>query len=220
MMKIFLVLILFCSAAFAQQKFQLKNASKIYDVNVTVDSCGNGSCDGKLKVELFKKPARKSFQTFDFDSTAFSIDEAEMVNAKMLYDSQSIVFLEDYNFDGMEDLAIRDGNNGGYGGPSYQVYLYSPKIKKFVHNDRFTDLNQSPYLGATEVDKKKKVLRTFSKSGCCWHQTEEFAVVNNRPKKVYEWTQDATIADENKVKITTKRLIKGKWRTTVKYELR
>ena len=219
-MKIFFLIILFCSAVFAQEKLQLDNASKIYDVRVTVDSCRNGSSEGKLKVELFTKTGRKPFQTFNLGATAFSIDEVEMVNTKMLYDSQSIVFLEDYNFDGMEDLAIRDGNNGGYGGPSYQVYLFSPRSKKFVHNYALTDLNQGSYLGAMEVDKKKKVLQTLSKSGCCWHQTEEFAVVNDRPKKVFEETEDATVADEAKVKITTKKLVKGRWRTMVKYTAR
>jgi len=216
-MKKTLFILLFCSAAFAQEKFELKDASKIYDVTATVENCGNGSCDGQLKVELFKKTARKPFQTFKLDSTAFSIDEVELVNTKLLYDSQSVIFLEDYNFDGMPDLAIRDGNNGGYGGPSYQIYLFSPTVKKFVHNSAFTKLNQGVYLGAMEVDKKKKVLRVLSKSGCCWHQTEEFAVVKNSPKKVFEKTEDASIADDTKVKITTKKLVNNRWRTTVKY---
>ncbi len=57
-----------------------------------------------------------------------------------------------------------------------------------------TDLAQGVYLGMFEIDKKKKVLRNFSKSGCCWHQTEEFAVIGNRPKKVLEITEDATVA--------------------------
>jgi len=47
--------------------------------------------------------------------------------------------------------------------------------------------------------------------------TEEFAVVNNRPQKVLEIEEDATIANEKKVKITTKRLVNGRWRKTVRY---
>lgn len=216
-MKTLLLILFFCPAIFAQEKFELTNASKTYDVRITVENCENNSCEGKLKVELFTKTTHEPFQTFNLDATAFSVEEAESVNTKMLYDSQSVVFLEDYNFDGTPDLAIRDGNNGGYGGPSYQIYLFSPRTKKFVHNSALTHLNQDGYLGAMEVDKKKKVLRTFSKDGCCWHQTEEFAVVNNRSKKVFEETEDATAAVGAKVKITTKKFVKGRWRTSVKY---
>ncbi len=68
-----------------------------------------------------------------------------------------------------------------------------------------------------EVDKKKKMLYANSKSGCCWHQTEGFAVAGNRPRKIFEETEDATIADEKKVKITTKKFVGGRWRARVKY---
>ena len=66
-----------------------------------------------------------------------------------------------------------------------------------------------------QVDKKKKVLRTFSKSGCCWHQTQEFMVVSNRPRKVYEYTEDAMLGD-GKVRIETRRRVNGKWRVSSK----
>ena len=62
-----------------------------------------------------------------------------------------------------------------------------------------------------------KVLRIFDKSGCCWHVTEEYSVVNNRPVKTFVEEEDATIADEKKVKVTTKTLVKGKWQSKVKY---
>ena len=82
-------------------------------------------------------------------------------------------------------------------------------------SEPFSELGQK--LGMFEVDKQKKVLRTFDKSGCCWHVTEEYSVVNNRPVKVFVEEEDATIPDETKVKITTKMLVNGKWQTKVKY---
>jgi hypothetical protein len=115
----------------------------------------------------------------------------------------------------MEDVAICDGQNGGYGMPSYEVYLSSKKAGKFVVDNAFSELGHN--LGMFEVDKKKRVLRTFSKSGCCFHVTEEFAVTKNRPVKVFSVEEDATIADEKKVKITTKTLVGGKWQTKVKF---
>lgn len=216
MKKIILLVLLLSASGYAQEVFNIKNASKLYDIRLKVANCQEISCEGDATFTVFKKGQSKPFQAFS-TPTMFSKEETRRANTKLMYDYQSVVFFEDYNFDGVEDLAIRDGNNGGYGGPSYQIYLFSPKTGKFVHNVAFTDLNQGVYLGAVEVDKKKKVLRGFSKSGCCWHQTEEFAVINNRPKKVYEYTEDASIPDESKVKLTTKRLIGGRWRTTVKY---
>jgi len=195
----------------------MKTDSKSYDVRIEVERCEDGFCEGKLKVELFRKSAPKPFQIFNLDETKFLMEEAQMPAAKLMYDYQSAVFLEDYNFDGAEDLAIRDGNNSGYGGPSYQIYLFSPQSKKFLRNQPFTNLAQNEYLGMFEVDKKRKLLRTFSKSGCCFHATEEFKVLNNLPKRVFEETEDATIPDEKKVRITTKRLINEKWQTSIRY---
>lgn len=217
MKKTFVFVLLFCAAAFGQQKFEMKNASKIYDVRMEVERCEDDTCDGKLTVELFKKSAAKPFQVINLDGTEFNTDEVKLVGGKRMYDYQSVVFFEDYNFDGAADLAIRDGNNSGYGGPSYQIYLFAPRSKKFVHSQPFTDLGQGEYLGMFQIDRKRKILRASSKSGCCLHRTDEFRVVNNRPKKIFEELEDATIADEKRVRITTKRLVNGRWRTSVRY---
>lgn len=216
---VILFILLLSASAHAQKIFDIKNASKLYDVKLEVKECDDSFCRGEAKFSIFKKGQSTPSQIFT-TPTEFMLEETRRANTKLRYDYQSVVFFEDYNFDGREDLAIRDGNNGGYGGPSYQIYLYSPKTGNFIHNSAFTELNQGAYLGAVEIDKKKKVLRGFSKSGCCWHQTEEFAVINNRPKKIYEYTEDASIPDESKVKLTTKRLVGRKWRTTVKYAKR
>ena len=66
------------------------------------------------------------------------------------------------------------------------------------------------YQGMFQVDKKKKMLFNYSKSGCCWHQTEGYKVTNNKPVKVYEKTDDQM---NGKLKVTIKKLINGKWKT-------
>lgn len=217
MKNLILLFLLLSVPVAAQHRFDIKKASKSYDIRLEVEKCDDSFCGGKATFTLFKKRQTKPFQTIKLGDTEFMVVEAEATNAKGMYDIQSAVFFEDYNFDGVDDLAVRDGNNGGYGGPSYQIYLFSAKQKKFVHNASLTDLNQGAYLGAMEVDKKKKVLRTFSKSGCCWHQTQEFKIVNNRPQKVYEFTEDAMAAD-GKVHIEIRRRVSGKWRVSKKTE--
>lgn len=220
MKKIFLFILLLSAAASAQVQFEKGNASGNYNARIEVERCEADACSGKLKVELFKKSAAKPFQIINIDDAEFALEEAKLNNAKRRYDYQSIIFFEDYNFDGIEDLSIRDGNNGAYSGPSYQIYLFSPRLGKFVHNAAFTRLAQSEYLGMFEVDKKKRVIRVASKGGCCMHRTEEFRVVKNRLVKVFEIYEEVEFWKENvnRMRIETSRLVKGRWQTSVRYK--
>ncbi len=130
------------------------------------------------------------------------------------YKDQWDVVLDDFNFDGMTDLALRDGNNGGYGSASYQVYLFSKADNKFVQNPSFTELGQ--YQGMFEVKASRKMIYNHTKSGCCSHRTEGYTIVNNKPFKVYDHTVEGMIELENGVttpEVITKKLIDGKWRT-------
>lgn len=218
MKKLFIVMLLLTGTAFGQQKFNITDASKLYDVKLEVAGCDDGACEGKAAFTLFKKRSKTPFQVFRLPETSFTLrdDGSAPANETLLYDMQSALTFGDFNFDGVDDIALCDGRNSGYGGPSYQVYLFTPRTGKFVHNAGLTKLGQEN-LGMFEVDKKRKIISTFSKSGCCWHIAEEYKMVNNRPVKIFEETEDATIPDDSKVKITTKRLVKGRWKTTVKY---
>ncbi len=218
MKKIILVILFLNLTVITQQEFNIKNASKIFDARIEVEKCVNGFCEGAATFSLLKKGEKKPFQVFKLADTSLWLDKNghAQANTTLLYDEQSAINFGDFNFDGAEDLALCDGKNGGYGMPSYQVYLFSPRDKKFVRNQSFTNLAQGVYLGMFDVNAKRKVLQTFSKSGCCWHQTKEFQVVGNRPKMVLEITEDASNLDEPKVVVTTKKFMGGKWRSSVK----
>jgi len=219
MKEIFLLVLLLSAPVFAQVQFEKGNASKNYQARMEVERCEENTCSGKLKIELFKKSSRQPFQVIKLEETEFALEEAELNYARRRYDYQSIIFFEDYNFDGIEDLSIRDGNNSAYSGPSYQIYLFSPPRGKFVHSPAFTNLSQSKYLGMFEVDKKKRVIRVASKGGCCMHRTEEFRVVNNRLVKVFEIYEEVEFNEKkgNRLRIETSRRVKGRWQTRVRY---
>jgi hypothetical protein len=212
-----LMILLLCSATFAQKTFELKDASKYFDVKIKVEKCDDVYCTGNASYSFYKKGGTTPYQIINLEDTLIQLDESgnAQANISMLYDNQSAINIGDFNFDGMEDVAICDGTNGSYGGPSYQVYLSNRAAGKFVYSKAFSELGA--HLGMFEVDKTKKVLRIFDKSGCCWHVMEEYSVVGGRPVKVFVEEQDATIADETKVKVTTKTLVKGKWSSKVKY---
>ena len=209
------VCLLFVVPTAAQKTFELKDASKYFDIKVEVAACEDGYCTGEAKFSFYKKGGKLPYQVIELPNTQVQLGDGgtPLVNVTMLYDNQSVVNIGDFNFDGMEDVAICDGPNGSYGGPSYQVYLSSRTAGKFVHSPAFSELGQK--LGMFQVDKKRKRLTTFDKSGCCWHITEEYSVVGNRPVKVFSREEDAMNGE--RMKITTKTRVNGKWKTTVAY---
>ena len=209
------LVLVFCTSAFAQTTFDLKNASKYFDIKVKVEKCDDGYCTGNASFSFFKKNGSKPYQVIELDDTQIQLSQAgqPLTNISLLYDDQSVVNVGDFNFDGMEDVAICNGANGSYGGPSYKVYLSSRAAGKFVYSKEFSALGE--HLGMFEVDKKRKRLSTLDKSGCCYHIAEEFIVVNNKPFKIRSVEEDATASDDRMTTITTKTWVGGKWKTTV-----
>ena len=131
---------------FAQQSFEIKSSSVAYDIEVKIDKCDEerkrtspSVCDGPGQVSINRKGSTVPFQVLNFknlevngDQLAYNseIDKRE----RQLYDDEYSFIFGDFNFDGNEDLAICTGRNGGYGAPSYSVYVYNLKSKQFVEN--------------------------------------------------------------------------------------
>lgn len=205
----------------AQNNYIIKDGSKRFDAHITVQSCEGDDCGGKGIVKLIDKKTNQLFQTFESDDLSLFLDKDQKptVNVIQLYNEQSPLIFDDFNFDGSEDLAIRNGNQSGYGGPSYDVYVYHSTKKQFVPSDELTSLAYEN-LGMFQTDHKRKRLITFAKSGCCWHITTEYAVVPKKGlQKVYEFEEDATGGGEF-VKVITRNLINNKWVSkTQKYKI-
>jgi hypothetical protein len=216
----FIFILLFAASSFAQQTFDLKDASKYFDIKVKVGKCEDNVCSGRATFSFYKKGSSAAYQVIELDDTYVDLSDGgeAAVNQTLLYDKQSIVNVDDYNFDGMEDVAICNGTNGSYNMPSYSIYLSSRAAKKFVYSAKLSDLGF--HLGMFQVLKEKKQLETFDKSGCCWHIKTRYSIANNRPVKVFGEIEDATIDDDTKIRITTKTLVNGKWKTKIKYEKR
>lgn len=200
----------------AQYQFQISDGSADYNVKINVETCRKEECEGKATIDLYNKKTSKLFQTLQSDDLNFYLNENQKptVNVIQLYNEQSPLIFDDFNFDGYEDLAIRNGNESGYGGPSYDVYVYNITRKQFVISDELTALAHEN-LGMFNTDSERKRLITYSKSGCCWHLTTEYTVLPQRGLfKVYELEEDATGGE--KVKVTKREFIDDKWITNVK----
>ncbi len=198
--------------------FQIQNGSTLYNAQLNVATCEKDECSGQAKIKLYKKGSSQVFQTLSSEDLNFYLDKKQKpsVNIIQLYDEQSPLIFDDFNFDGQEDLAIRNGNESSYGGPSYDVYVFNKTRQQFVISDALTALAYEN-LGMFQTDTKRKRLVTFAKSGCCFHVTSEYAVIPNKGLKlVHELTEDAMGGEQ--VKVTTKsyNLKTRKWHTTVK----
>lgn len=208
--------ILLGTVVFAQNQFELKDASKNFDVKMNVEHCAEDECQGKATIELLDKKTSKIFQTLTSDNLNFYLnkDQKPTANIIQLYNEQSPLIFDDFNFDGTEDMAIRNGNESSYGGPSYDVYVFNITKKQLVLSEELTVLAHEN-LGMFNTDSERKRLITYSKSGCCWHLTTEYSVFSQRGLfKVYELEEDATGGE--KVKVTRKEFIDDKWTTHIK----
>lgn len=72
---------------------------------------GERSCNGKASFAFYLKNETKLFQTINLDYIELSSERSKLRNLKRMYAYQSVVFFEDHNFGGVEDLDVRDGNN-------------------------------------------------------------------------------------------------------------
>ncbi|MFP3597368.1 XAC2610-related protein [Chryseobacterium sp. SIMBA_029] len=195
-----------------QNHFELKDASRNYDVSIDVQNCEKDECSGKAVIDLRDKKTSNIFQTLTSEDLNFYLkeDQKPTVNIIQLYDEQSPLIFNDFNFDGTEDIAIRNGNESSYGGPSYDVYVFNSTKKRFVMSEELTSLAYEN-LGMFQTDSERKRIVTYAKSGCCWHLTTEYAVVPKKGLvKVYELEEDAMGGDET-VKVTKRELKNNKW---------
>lgn len=195
----------------AQNYFELTNVSNGFNVVVSMETCTENKCSGKATVDLYDKNTMKKYQSFS--SSDFYLDLNE--NQKPVYDSlkNSVVF-GDFNFDGAEDFAIRNGNTN-HESPFYEVYLNDGSKQQFVLNDELTNLVRSN-SGMFKTDSEHKRIIAYQKNGCCWNLTSEYLLVPERGLlKVLEFEEDTR--DPKKVTTVKREFIDYKWfaKTTI-----
>lgn len=206
--------------------FRLTNIAKQHDFVLNMlQACPPASdkedttCEGPAQLRIFDKGQQTVRQVIDLPTVFVTLPKGgkgPLVNSTRLYDDQGVINVGDFNFDGQEDFGIQTGNEGSYGGPSYDVYLFNAQAQRFVHNSAMTELILET-LGFFEVDAKNKRLRTWAKSGCCYHERTVYAVEHDEPVAVERRIDDAQ-GGGDKMKVTVETLVNGKWRSKVHYE--
>nr|WP_315029586.1 hypothetical protein [uncultured Chryseobacterium sp.] len=201
---------------FGQYHFEVKNASKNYDAVINIENCFGEQCKDKGTIELYDNKNSK-VQTFTSEDLVIYLKNGQkLVPGKMiqLTKEESPFVIDDFNFDGTEDIAIRNGNKGNYNSESYDVYVFNSTRMAFVKSAELTEIGSS-YFGLFDVDAKRKRLIATGKSGCCLIFTTEFQVIPNKGlDRVLDREEDMT--EEERVKVTTKEKINNKWVTRTK----
>ena len=208
---IFLGLVSLCwvpanNECFSQEIFSIKDRSTAYDVDISMDKCDEQErkfnpslCAGPGRVSIYSKGSTVPFQILKLTNLEI-YKERIAYNSKIdkspreLYGEEYSVIFGDFNFDASEDLAICNGRNGGYGALSYNVYLFNKKSGKLVEHVSFSRLTEGA-LGLFFLESKKRQLIAYSKSGCCYHETDVYKVVHNKPVLVEKTTETASPND-------------------------
>jgi hypothetical protein len=139
-----------------------------------------------IKSELIIKKKKNNKLMFKVNLDSVNIDNevsnSFLPNAKeRSYDNQSLIIYKDFNFDGKNDFAIKDGYNSCYGGPSFLIYL--KKGTGFYLDGDFTRISQD-YCGMFSVDERRKTIHAMTKSGCCWHLYDDYKVFDGKLKLI------------------------------------
>jgi hypothetical protein len=192
-MKNFVCLLLILTAsgiAFGQKTFEVQDFSPDYYGKVHLENPTEVFSKGWIAI-YEKKTNRQLIKVESEELVSETEDGKIKANVKELpYGEQSAIIYDDFNFDGIKDFAVMDGQNSCYHGPSFQIYLGGLIKSRFTLNKSFTRLAQE-YCGMFDIDKAAKKISTMTKDGCCWHQFSEFIVVGNAPKAVKIVEDDA-----------------------------
>lgn len=208
---IFILTILFVyNVSYAQGIYYVYNISDNYYGKIYLNEINNYSNNGWIAI--YDYITNKEIIRNNFDRLFISNDI--IVNSNEIpYGSQKFIAYDDFNFDGINDFALEDGQHGGYGADTYKIFLYEGG--EFVYNEDLTNLNQSASLGLFKINHEHKTLTTYTKSGCCLHQEAEYIVIDNKPILIKTIGTDSTRHD-GYIIVTVEKLKKGKWVKSVK----
>jgi hypothetical protein len=202
--------------------FEIRHASALYDFELSLrDDCDSdvllgGLCEAPGDLLIRQKAGGAPLQHLKLEHVDVAIDARgePLVNSSALYDDQGTLQVGDFNFDGHEDLAVQDSEQGPSGGPTFDVFLFDPKTDQFVPSEALSELTRTT-LGFFRVDPEHKRLTTLAKSGCCYHVTEQYRVAHGEPVLVSRVTEDAQ--GEHDIVETTERLAGARWATTTRH---
>lgn len=184
-----------------------RRASTSFNVSVESGVCANDKKCGRIIVNIFRKGSKALVQEIS-GGRIFKSDIA-----------QSVQFF-DINFDGSKDLLLFDGFTapGGNITYSWRIYLYSKKTRTFIFNEAFSSLSREEGLDLESSDRNRKSIITSARPGSGVFQWRTYMTNTGRPVLIEEIISDSQIDNGTRTLVTTKKLIKGRWRVWTKHK--
>ena len=104
---------------------------------------------------------------------------------------QSLLYFDDFNFDGRQDLAIRNGNDpdASYK-PTFDVYLQDPQKTQWVFNPALTNLAKEDSKGMFSVSPLDGVLLSQTDRDCCWTRATHWKMRGDDLVLLYSNTEE------------------------------
>jgi len=188
------------TASGAPQTYRVSDFSNEFEAKVTVDDGDGNEVFRRGAVAVYDRASGKRLLEVHSDELTFDVEQGVVASnvVELPYGRQSVVIYADFNFDGQKDLAIMDGQESCYHGPSFTVFLRT--TRGFVTSPAFTRLAHE-YCGMFSVDVVKRQLATMTKSGCCWHQFNTYAVVRSLPQVIQSTEESLTQFSPNYVEV-------------------
>lgn len=194
------------------------DASEDFDVLLKLGACGGSKnldnpdkCSGSGSVLLRDKQSSDAFQTISLSNIEGYKGYSARNQSTGFGDGADYpltVELGDFDADGHDDIAIWSGNQGGYGSPSYHVYLFDKKANKMVFNKPLSTLTVGA-SGMFELDNGRIV--SYSKSGCCEHYSSTYRFVNGALAPVERTSEVLSANDSNMMTVTKEKFANGRW---------
>lgn len=103
----------------------------------------------------------------------------------------SLLYFDDFNFDGHQDLAIRNGNHpDAIYTPTFDVYLQDPQKTQWILNPALTNLAKEDSKGMFSVSPLDGVLLSQTDRDCCWSRATHWKMRGDELVLLYSSTEE------------------------------
>ncbi len=147
-------------------------------------------CSGELAIAIDDDAQRPIRQTLPLAKVFVDRDRLLYRGALRERDRPAgyTLILADVDGDRRDDMIVWSGRRGGYGGASYDIHVFDAERGAFRPSREFSDIT----IGKSAIfwiDDGR--IRASSKSGCCIHSEETFAIVAGMPQLIERVTEES-----------------------------
>lgn len=183
------------------QTDKLKFLEDNYKLNILIDNGQENDSRKEGTLILYNKKNNQEIIRQKSDVISYDKKYNSNVPIDVSIISDNYVLLEDFNFDGVNDLGVLTFYSSK--GPGYTVFLN--KGNKFVNDTAFTNVILYSQ-GNFELDTDDKQIHTRTSGGCCHHAFATYQIENEKPILISESVEEI----DSPYRIITTKTLKGK----------